>query len=223
MIEPAGSFARSERTPGRPGGEEGRAGGGSARSTPDPRHDPEMADRGLAAAYLRGERPAVAEVSRWVREAAGRYRYRLEAEWDDLMQDLLLDVTTALADGSFRGDCQLRTYVWRIVHYRCLNRIRDLARRPVGESETRIQSVPDPARPVLHQLLEREREDRLLRFLKTVPEDCRRLWSHILAGRSYREISHEVGVSEGALRVRALRCRRQALARWRTWTERSDG
>ena len=173
--------------------------------------------------FLRGEAVAVEKFSLWIKQAAGRYRVRLSAEWDDLLQDLLLEVTMALREGAFRGDCQLQTFVWRIAHYRCLNRLRDLSRRPRSAHEESAQQVPDPARPVLDRLMERESTDLLLRFLETMPARCRRLWRSILAGRSYSEISGETGVSEGALRVRVLRCRRRAKALWKTWLEQSHG
>lgn len=182
-----------------------------------------ISDRQLAADFLRGVPAASETISLWIRQAAGRHRGRLAAEWDDLIQDLLLEVTTALRAGEFRGDCTLRTYVSRIAHYRCLNRVRDRARRPQKDPGERALDVPDPARPVLERLMERESEDLLLRFLDTVSADCRRLWRSILAGRSYQEMSRETGVSAGALRVRVLRCRRSALSRWKTWLEPSNG
>ncbi len=174
-------------------------------------------DHQLVAAFLRGEPEAMEIISTWVKQAGGRYRKRLPTEWDDLLQDLLLEVTVTLRGDSFRADCTLRTYVWRIVHYRCLNRIRDRARRPETGMGERERHLPDPARPVLDRIMERQATDLLLRFLETLSADCRRLWDLILAGRSYREISDETGVSEGALRVRVLRCRKRAVALWKTW------
>ena len=179
-------------------------------------------DQEQIARFLRGEPAAVETVSLWLKQAAGRYRGRLSTEWDDLIQDLLLEVTVALQDGAFRGDSQLQTFVWRIAHYRCLNRMRDLARRPENAHEERAQQVPDPTRPVLDRIMERESADLLRHFLETMPDLCRRLWRLILAGRSYREISGETGVSEGALRVRVLRCRRQAVSLWKTLLEESN-
>ncbi len=194
------------------------------RRGPDPgAGSGDSSDRELVADFLGSEPAAVETISLWVQQAGGRYRGRLPAEWDDLCQDLLLEVTAALRGGRFRGDCGLRTYVWRIVHYRCLNRIRDLSRRPESDLGEGAQYVADPARPVLDRLVDRESADLLRRFLKTVSADCRRLWLLLLAGRSYRQMSREIGISEGALRVRVLRCRRKAVALWKTWLEPSSG
>jgi RNA polymerase sigma factor (sigma-70 family) len=60
-------------------------------------------------------------------------------------------------------------------------------------------------------LLERDSTRRLLTALEVVPAECRELWRRILRGLSYGEISRELGVSEGTLRVRAHRCRKRAI------------
>jgi RNA polymerase sigma factor (sigma-70 family) len=57
-----------------------------------------------------------------------------------------------------------------------------------------------------------EVKDLLLRVLDRVPADCRELWRMIHAGLSYREMSTRLGVAEGTLRVRVLRCREKAVA-----------
>ena len=59
--------------------------------------------------------------------------------------------------------------------------------------------------------IEPESKDLLLRVLERMSEDCRRLWSMVLAGLSYREMSRRTGIAEGALRVRVLRCRKRAV------------
>ncbi len=180
---------------------------------------PENDDHQMVEDFLRGDPSTVAEISLWIRQAAGRHHRRLPSEWEDLCQDLLLEVTSVLGNGGFRGECKLRTFVWRIAHYRCLNRIRDLARRPESDLGEEIVHLPDPARPVLERLEERESVDLLHRFLETLSDDCRQLWRSILAGASYRQMSREIGSSEGALRVRVLRCRRKAVALWKTWLD----
>jgi DNA-directed RNA polymerase specialized sigma24 family protein len=45
-----------------------------------------------------------------------------------------------------------------------------------------------------------------------MPESCRELWRMLEQGMPYQEMSRRLRVAEGTLRVRVLRCRRQALA-----------
>jgi hypothetical protein len=49
------------------------------------------------------------------------------------------------------------------------------------------------------------------RVLQRLSADCVRLLRMVAAGLSYRTMAAEVEASEGALRVRVLRCRRRAL------------
>ena len=88
--------------------------------------------------------------------------------------------------------------------------MRRLRRRPLLEvvDEGAPLASPDPS--PLDRLAENDQARRLLTALEAVPSDCRELWNRVLRGLSYREISVEMGVPEGALRVRAHRCRKKA-------------
>jgi len=58
-----------------------------------------------------------------------------------------------------------------------------------------------------------KQEDLLLalQVFQQMPENCRELWQAMMLGKKYKEMSLELGVSEGSLRARVLRCRRRAL------------
>jgi RNA polymerase sigma factor (sigma-70 family) len=94
--------------------------------------------------------------------------------------------------------------------HNCIDALRKQRRHPLhelGDAEMTLPSrEPSPLDHVLHEDARR----RLLAALEAVPAECRRLWDGILRGRSYAEISREMGVAEGALRVRAHRCRKRA-------------
>ena len=44
--------------------------------------------------------------------------------------------------------------------------------------------------------------------------ECQRLWDMLLDGLNYRQMSADLDVAEGTLRVRVLRCRQQATKLW---------
>jgi RNA polymerase sigma factor (sigma-70 family) len=170
----------------------------------------------LAERYLQGDREAHATIEEWIGRAASPFRRRLAGRWDDVLQDVRLEITRLLRDGAFRGESSLKTYLWRVVAHTCLDRLRS----PSRWQWTEIDALQDWEAEAL--LAEREpppamlavpTKDLLLRVLDGVPEDCRRLWAMVLAGLSYREMSRRVGVAEGALRVRVLRCRKRAQER----------
>lgn len=169
-------------------------------------------DAVLVERYLSGEEEAVTTLEGWIHRAAQPYRRRLSEVWDDVLQDVRLEITRLLRKQSFRGESALKTYLWRVVSHTCLDRIRARTRWRWAE----IDGMEEwEAESLLADdgggHLEPESKDLLLRVLEQMSEDCRRLWSMILAGLSYREMSRRTHVAEGALRVRVLRCRKRAL------------
>jgi len=167
------------------------------------------ADRALVEGICGGESAAARTVEGWVRLAASPFRSHLGADWEDAAQETLVEVIEGLAAGRFRGDGALRGWIWRITARNCLDRLR-LRRRWVQVALSE-ELVPAAEAGVLGELLEAEGRSRLLALIARLPRGCRDLWREVLRGRSYREMSRIFGVSEGALRVRALRCRRRAL------------
>ncbi|HJX28412.1 MAG TPA: sigma-70 family RNA polymerase sigma factor [Thermoanaerobaculia bacterium] len=168
-------------------------------------------DQEMAARFLRGEADAVATVDGWISRAAWPYQRRLVNRWDDVLQDIRLEITRLLSQGKFRGESSLRTYLWRVVSHTCLDQIRAEGKRQWTDLEELEQGTAegqlvDPA-PVRH-----EDRDLLQRVLERISGECRDMWRMIVAGLSYREMSLRMGVAEGTLRVRTLRCREKAIA-----------
>ena len=81
-------------------------------------------DRDMVSKFLRGDGETVATVDGWITRAAWPYQRRLAHRWDDVLQDVRLEVTRLLGEGKFRGESSLRTYLWRVVGHTCLDRIR---------------------------------------------------------------------------------------------------
>lgn len=164
----------------------------------------------LVAAILDGEESALAEVRRWIRGAVTPYRFRLAAEVEDIEQQVLVELFDALGAARFEGRSQLATYVRRMVHHKCLNRLR--ARRgrewvAIEETEL-VDREPTP----FEATRRRQNLELALRILATMPEHCVELWSMIHRGLGYAEMGERLGVAPGTLRVRVLRCRERALA-----------
>ena len=171
---------------------------------------PSNEDAETAAGFLRGDTAAAALVDGWIAGAAGPFRRRLAADWPDLLQDVRLEVLRLLRASSWRGEARLKTYVWRVTGHTCLDALRRHRRRPEGEPADAALGLRSPDPSPLDRVLDHDRSRVLLTALEAVPAECRQIWERILRGLGYREIGLELGVSEGALRVRAHRCRKQA-------------
>jgi RNA polymerase sigma-70 factor (ECF subfamily) len=166
-------------------------------------------DRDMVSRFLRGETEAIGTVDGWISRAAWPYQRRLADRWDDVLQEIRLEVTRLLGQGKFRGESSLRTYLWRVVSHTCLDQLRIQKKWKWADLEE-VDLRDDPA-PVSSAPARQEDKDLLLRVLERVPVDCREMWKMIVAGLSYREMSLRLGVAEGTLRVRVLRCRERAL------------
>ena len=167
-------------------------------------------DADLVDALLRGEAEAVATVQDWIRRAALSFRRRLGHEWDDLLQDLHVEVLRLLQEGRFRGESRLKSYLWQVVAHSCLDRVRKAKRWRWTDIEETVAAGMPLSKGRDHLPPWNPARDLLMRVLERTPQGCRRLWQMVVAGLSYQEMSGRVGASEGALRVRVLRCRQQA-------------
>jgi RNA polymerase sigma-70 factor, ECF subfamily len=170
-------------------------------------------DTRLIAQFLSGERDAAERVRLWIEQALRSYRL-LAVGREDVVQEALLEVTALLRRGAFRGAARFRTFIWKVANNVCLNCLRAESRRRccgLGDHERRLAS---PADALVDAVARTESISRLERVACRMPEECRQLWTLLLEGLSYEEMSLRLGQPEGTLRVRALRCRRKALALW---------
>ena len=167
-------------------------------------------DQDVVASYLRGDAEAVGTVDAWISRAAWPYQRRLSHRWDDVLQDVRLEVTRLLGQGKFRGESSLRTYLWQVVSHSCLDQLRAQSRwqwtglDDLDEGGGGGATSPPAAEG-------HEERDLAQRVLRRVSAECRDMWRLIAMGHSYREMSLRMGVAEGTLRVRVLRCREKAV------------
>lgn len=144
------------------------------------------------------------------------------AEAEDLTQEVFVTLHGALP--GFRGESKLSTWIYRITKNRCLNRLKFLKRRRVGE----LADIDDPvvARGCLdpatlgsgaqdpHRKLHNDELGSLIeRSLLTLPEEQRELVVlRDLEDLSYEEIVDITGLPLGTVKSRLHRAR-QALAK----------
>ena len=89
-----------------------------------PDSTPNSRDSDLVQLFLQGDAEVVRTVDGWISQAAWSYRQRLSEEWEDILQEIRLELTRLLSRGSFRGDSSLKTYLWRVVNHTCIDRLR---------------------------------------------------------------------------------------------------
>ncbi len=168
-----------------------------------------MDDEALISRFLDGDPGVIGQVRSWMRGAFSPYRSRLAPELEDLEQEILLELTTALREGRFHRRSRFQTYVRTYVHHKCIDRIRAHGRRQWLDVEE--LELPSPAPSALDRLSKAETTELALEVMEEMPESCREVWRMLQQGMRYREMSRRLDVAEGALRARVLRCRRRAV------------
>ena len=176
-----------------------------------------LADGRIAADFVRGDREALKTIDGWLARAASPFRRRLGLDWEDVLQEVRVEVLRLLRGGAFRGECSLRTYLWQVTAHSCIDALRRRQRRPLTDPIDVDAPLPCRDPSPLDHVLAHESRQALQSALEAMPRECHDLWDLILAGLSYREIGARLGVSEGALRVRALRSRRRAARAAGMW------
>jgi RNA polymerase sigma-70 factor (ECF subfamily) len=172
-----------------------------------------MSDVALVAGFLDGRADSHTQLDRWIREVLTHPRLRLGDAAEDVGQETRRRLLVAFRAGSFRGDSSLRTYVWRVAQHAAIDHLRARRRRPEPAALEGLPAAAEPATPpeADAQIDREQRRAALARVLAELGEECRRLFGLIVFDElPYAEIARRLGTSEGAIKVRALRCRQRA-------------
>jgi RNA polymerase sigma-70 factor (ECF subfamily) len=140
-----------------------------------------------------------------------------EEEAEDVAQEVFLRVDRGLE--GFRGESTLGTWIYRIARNAALDRLRSqpawlesarqLRTRGSDEDPEDIMSqIPDEKASLERYLIGKEMSECIRGRVDTLPESYRRvLVLSELVGRTNAEIASELGVSEGAVKIRLHRAR----------------
>ena len=167
-----------------------------------------LVDGELLGACRRGDPAAFEELVARTQHRVYALAYRLvgdRGEAEDVAQEAYLRVFRSL--GGFRQESRFETWLHRIVvnaamtHLRRRGRFGELARDPETDPE------PPPAPPAQDRAADR---DLIRRALEELPHGMRTtLVLYEMYGLSCREIGLELGLSEGAVKVRLHRARKR--------------
>lgn len=164
-----------------------------------------LISRELLAACRRGDKDALEELVRLTHKRVYSLAYRLVGnryDAEDVAQDAYLRMFRGLA--SFREEARFETWMHRIVTNSALNMFRRRSRfgDPSGEEVVEI--------PVADRSEQIAGRDELERVMAMLPEGQRIvLLLKDVYGLSCREIGEELGIEEGAVKVRLHRGRRR--------------
>ncbi len=154
-----------------------------------------------------GEAAAVDHVRARVRRILAFKRLRIpDQDREDLEQEIMTEVWQAVNRPAFDFTAGFWGLVEVVASRRCIDWLRSRkVRLPLSEN------LLDSGRNPLQKTLDNERTDLGEKVLAALDPGCRELIRLRLAeGCSYSKIAHDLGRSEGALRVQMYRCLRAA-------------
>ena len=139
-----------------------------------------------------------------------RYLYSLSRDAslsEELAAEVFLEAVRTL--GCFRGDCQVKTWLFSIARHRWLKYLEKKKTRPPAQPLTEF--LQDPAKGPEQTVQDRQLQARIRQLLQAEPERTRAVVLLRLEGRSFYEIGQQCGISESSARV--IDCRARARLR----------
>jgi RNA polymerase sigma-70 factor, ECF subfamily len=169
-----------------------------------------MVSRELLEAARRREPGAFEELVERTHRRVYTLAYRLVGdrhEAEDVAQEAYLRAYRALP--GFRGEARFETWLHRITANTAMNHLRRRGRfgDVLAEDDERVVRVEEPSRAALDDVVER---DEIERALGTLPAGQRAVvLLKDVYGFTCAEIGEQIGISEGAVKVRLHRARRR--------------
>ena len=149
-----------------------------------------------------------ADVTRWTRRLAGP-----TMDIEDLVHDVF--VVALQRAHTFRGDSNLRTWLFRTTHHLVRSRMRFRFLRGLlfrRREDEMVASLPTPTTP-LEEVERREEHARLYRALDRLPDRYRTaIILYDVDGLGSDEVAEMTGVNIGTVRVRLHRGRAMLLS-----------
>ena len=135
-----------------------------------------------------------------------RYLYSLSRDAsvsEDLASEVFLEVLRSL--GTFRGESDLKTWLFSIARHRWFHYLRQQKRQP--ETEILSEFLESPGKLPEDLCQERALAERVRALLALEPERTRSIVEMRLEGYSFYEIGAAHGISENSARVIDFRAR----------------
>ncbi len=177
-------------------------------------------DVNLVARARQGDEAAFEQLVRRHQRYVFNVAYRVlgdYAEAEDMTQEAFVRAWRGLP--GFKGQAQFTTWLYRIVHNLCLNRLPRL-RRELLQTEPLEEVLASPA-PSLPDHFEAQEQAAFLRAeLARLPEKYRLVLTlRYLQHLSYAEIAAALNVPMGTVKTHIHRARRLLMERSRQWEE----
>jgi len=163
----------------------------------------------LIEGYIKGSAREFFIVTNWIDQVVNHYSWGLRDFSEDIVQDVRLKLYMNLKHNKFRSASQLKTYVYRIAKYTCIDFLRKKMNQSAYEPDSSaIEANGNP----LEDIIENEKKVILQRILNELASMCREMLELVLGEKqSYNEIGKILNIAEGTVKSRVSRCIKKAI------------
>jgi RNA polymerase sigma factor (sigma-70 family) len=177
-------------------------------------------DRRLVEGFLAGRKHEYETILRWISQVVKLNSWALTKYFDDITQDVLLKLYGNLKENRFEFAASLKTYVYRIAKFTCIDYLRRYSSKEQKEVElAEIPSNDNPEKEV------QKKEERTIfwRIYRLMSSECRQLWRMIFwEDLPYQQIAQRLSVREGTVKSRFARCKEKAIGLREKLTEKRE-
>jgi RNA polymerase sigma factor (sigma-70 family) len=132
--------------------------------------------------------------SYFVKEGIRKYSLA-EEDALDVYSDTIISAIEKITTGFFEGRSSLKTYLFRIFHNKCVDRIRQLTtnknkiHRTAALADQLLSGITDSAKSIVQRMAERSDFDVLRTRLNELGDNCRKMLALFADGYSDKEIA----------------------------------
>ena len=165
-------------------------------------------DQILIKGFLVGSQKEYFEISSWINTVIKNDYWGLKEDWADVLQDVRMKLYLNFRQKSFLHSSSLKTYVYRVTKYTCI----DYLRKKYRCHEMNIDSIEiiDPADSFV-SLVQKEQKELLHHIFQKLTERCRTTLRLVFVEKlSYKKIASNLNIAEGTVKSRVFRCIEEA-------------
>lgn len=169
-------------------------------------------DKMLIQGYLNGNQQEFFEISSWITTVVKNDYWGLKEDWSDIFQDVRMKLYINFKHESFHYSSSLKTYVYRVTKYTCIDYLRKKYRKDEINIET-VEIVEESDN--FSSLVQKEQKEILRNIFQKLSERCRTTLRMVFIEKlSYKKIASLLHIAEGTVKSRVFRCIEEAVL-WR--------
>lgn len=171
----------------------------------------DLRDQDIIEGFLAGRKTEYEILAQWIRELAHIRLRTKRVSTDEIISDTIYRLLDKFRSDSFKLMGSLKSYVQAVAWYTIIDHIRywrKYSDLPDGEDFD-----PPDTRDISADLENEEDQSIIERVFRLMSEECKKLWNlRFVDDFDYKEIGARLGISEGNVKVRFHRCKKQAIA-----------